>query len=253
MSHDPRQLFERWAPPASPWSEWAKPVLFALTKRLPDPPAAGPQPPPDLRALSATTTPFAVVLDLPGTDAIAWAAALAERGFATVPLFNGAPGHKAMVNCDSLVYALATMAPPASPLAADAPPCFMLDANRMSGGRRPSPGQFDNRWLVFPQDFPSASMLLSRSIPRVVLVQRGPGRVAEDLSHVLYAWARAGVEVLRLDPDGAAPAEPLHVARPRGFRSSFRRFLVMCRLHRNSAGGFGGVVPDVSQTSIGYA
>ena len=45
--------------------------------------------------------------------------------------------------------------------ATHAPPAFLLDSDRMKAPA-PDPGRFDNRWLVFPQDFPSAAFLRSR-------------------------------------------------------------------------------------------
>jgi hypothetical protein len=41
--------------------------------------------------------------------------------------------------------------------AADAPSAFILDSLRLHGTHPIGTYMFDNRWMVFPQDFPSAS------------------------------------------------------------------------------------------------
>jgi hypothetical protein len=110
----------------------------------------------------------------------------------------------------------------------------------------PSPGQFDNRWAVFPQDFPSATFLLSRGIQRVVLLQddQEPASL-DDLVHVLLRWQKAGIEVLRqgLSHGAAGTPQPLAMRRPLSFRGIFYRALAASGLRRNSAGGFGSIVP----------
>lgn len=253
MTIDRRTLFERWAPPASPWAEWAKPVFFALMNVETQPPAVADQPPPDLRWMDHDPRPMAVIVDLAGAESLRWAAAFVARGFAAVPLFNCAPGPNAVINSAELARALLHFAPSSSPPPADAPPCFILDADRNRPGVSPAPGQFDNRWLIFPQDFPSAAMLMSRSLRAVVVVQERPGPVAEDLAHILLSWQRAGVAILRQQAGAAEPPEPIDVKRPRGYRSTLRRLMVTLGLRHNSAGGFGSIVPDLQTSGVGYA
>jgi hypothetical protein len=120
----------------------------------------------------------------------------------------------------------------------------MLDSNRR--GMEPvSPGKFDNRWMVFPQDLPSANFLLSNGIESALLVARKGERVADDLAHVLFRWKEGKLSLLRKDVDGG-PIEDLDVRRPAGFRTAWYRVLVALRLRRNSAGGFGSIVPTPS-------
>ncbi|MGH9601505.1 MAG: hypothetical protein ACRD24_03860 [Terriglobales bacterium] len=111
----------------------------------------------------------------------------------------------------------------------------------------PEAGKFDNRWMVFPQDFPSASFLTSHGIQRVLLAQESYAPVPrEDLAHVLLRWQEGGIEILlkRLDrPD--APAR-IEVARPSRFRALWHRALAIVGLRRSSAGGFGCTVPESS-------
>ena len=77
----------------------------------------------------------------------------------------------------------------------------------------PGPGTFDNRWVVFPQDFPSAAFLRSRGVAEVLLIQAG-AQPQEDLAHVLLRWQQGGP--------------------------------------RNNAGGFGAVIPVRSGGHYGY-
>ena len=109
------------------------------------------------------------------------------------------------------------------------------------------PGRFDNRWMVFPQDLPSASFLLSRGLSRAVVLQRQTGQPAEDLSHALLRWQEAGIEILALDPASDSSPQPLAIQKPSRFRALWQRALAIGGLKRNSAGGFGMVIPIPSQ------
>jgi hypothetical protein len=128
----------------------------------------------------------------------------------------------------------------------DAPPAFLLDVDRTR--RLAGPGDYDNRWVVLPQDFPSATFLLSRKIREVVLVQRGTGAPRDDLAHVLRRWQEAGVRLSRLDLD-TSRSEPLDVPRPSAFRVAWYGLIALLGLRRSNVGGFGAMVPE--QTSGG--
>ena len=90
----PQELYEIWAPPASIWSPWAKPVLFAqmhLGKRPKnDPPEQQVtfEPLASLDWVSSYREDSAIVLDLPGETAIETAMQLAHLGYRPVPLYN---------------------------------------------------------------------------------------------------------------------------------------------------------------------
>ena len=56
---------------------------------------------------------------------------------------------------------------------------------------------FDNRWLVFPQDFPSANVLLGRGLKHVSLVQDGRDSPRNDLAQqAIDAMAAGDASVL---------------------------------------------------------
>jgi len=247
-------LFAAWAPDAAHWSPWAKPVLFAAVHAVESA---------DSEAWSATrerarglwTPPragdAALVVDLDGPDALALALECAQHGYRPVPLFNTCIGNFALLDNRPLRTGLELGAQEleAARLPDSAPPAFVLDARRTAGS--PRPGAFDNRWLVFPQDLPSATALRARGLQRAVLVQRGRAQPLSDLAHVLLRWQQQGLplELLDLaDTQGAQAAEraprPLEVVRPSQFRSLSYRLLATLGLRRSSAGGFGAPVPE---------
>ncbi len=244
------ELFDLWAPPSAVWSSWAKPVLFA---ELGTAPALDlhvePLPAMDLRA----DQPTAVVVDLPSAEAVKAGLALAEHGFRPVPLFNGARGPQALstgsvalVDNDPILAWLSAGAQVLArcTLANDAPPAFLLDSRRQPPATDASPGRFDNRWMVFPQDFPSANYLRSQRIIRALLIQSDARcQPPEDLAHVLRRWQEAGLPLFVAGWGTAATPQPLAVNRPKRFRSMWHVVLAVMGLRRNSAGGFGSIVP----------
>lgn len=245
-----RELYDVWAPPGNPWSAWAKPVLFtqmefAYAANVAPLPDHTPWPnAPDLAAQR-----LALVLDLPGEKATDLGLQLAEAGYRPVPLFNTSYGMNAIVPVQGILSLLARGGTVlcARPLPAEAPPVFLLDSHRMREHGEVLPGKYDNRWLVFPQDFPSARFLQSQNIAGVILVQERAMYPQDDLAHVLLRWQEAGVPLLSTNLDSLHTPEALKVERPSRYRSLWYHFLAVVGLRRNSAGGFGAVVPLPSQ------
>lgn len=251
------ELFDVWAPAESVWSRWAKPVLFvdevALFKNPPpsgELPGGPPLTIPELSFNAGSST--AVVVDLPGEQSVLAGLALARRGHRPVPLFNGADHPAAIVSTALIFRALKEGAPElaSAALLADAPPAFLIDSRRLLDQTHATPGKYDNRWLVFPQDFPSANFLLSRQIRRVLLLHEKT-EPQEDLAHVLLRWQEAGIEIVDASPTTSGFARPLEVRRPSSFRALAYRVFSLLGLRRNSAGGFGGIVPQPSSSSGG--
>jgi len=263
MNEYNKELFNTWAPQESPWSAWAKPVLFAQDRtdlKAPEWSAA------ELRAAMplknvarATSSPRqAMVVDLPGIETMRAAAQLALAGYRPVPLFNTTrslvnvieTAVASLVSVDDILAALDPVAEiiREARLDASAPPAFLLDAKRnpFKPNTITDAGKFDNRWMVFPQDFPSAGFLGRHGIERVVLHKEGAPEPAEDLAHVLLRWQEAGVPVYFSQagsrPD-APPLKLLTVTKPWEYRSWVRRLMVLLKLRRNSAGGFGAMIP----------
>ena len=239
LPEDARELFEIWAPVTSRWSGWAKPVLFTYA-----PPATSIA----LPAWSWVGAPplgsgrTAIVVDLPGNEGLACALALAARGFRPVPLYNNTQGEGAeVIALDPFVSgiraAAATLA--AMHIPDDAPPAFLLDSNRGSGG--PTPGMFDNRWAVFAQDFPSGRALLSSGIERVVVMRR-EGAIRVDLVSVLRLWRREGVPSERFDVATGTQSE---LTQDISLLAVFSGHIsaIMHGFRQNATGGFGARVP----------
>ena len=240
--------FKCWAPDGAAWTEWAKPVPFS------DMPPVGsgaldlPAPAWITRADPAT----AVIVDLPGGRGVAEGLALAKIGYRPVPLYNGvsATGRTPMLVptrevVDALSAGAASIALAGRALRPNAPPAFLLDANRMNdSGKRP--GMYDNRWCVFPQDMPSASFLLGKGIKAVILRS---DTARNDLKHVLQRYAERGIGIWL--HDGNARQNITGDVKPSKFMWLFYRLGVMLGLKRNATGGFGGIIPEVTQHGYG--
>ena len=260
-------LYEMWAPARSAWAAWAKPVLFAAFDFSPASMAASPllgQPgvlpladpmgltaPPPAPA-DATWAPdpageTAVIVDLPDLASVAMGMALARRGYRPVPVFNGNDGPGALIELGALRAAIAAAAPELTSigLVDDASPAFLLDSRRSGMGRVAAPGKFDNRWLVFPQDFPSGNLLRSRGIRRAIVCQVG-STIPEDLKHVLLRWQEAGIAIATRDEQAHSGPQEVTVAKPGMFRSFLYRLSAVMGFRRNSAGGFGSTIPHPS-------
>jgi len=249
------KVYSIWAPAESEWSQWAKPTVFAqdgdIEVKETDAPGLL-----DTSAAPGPMSDTALIVDLPDGESVQWGVALAQRGYRPVPLYNACPypgidRSKALVDVTRIVDAIGrgTLVVMRAQIAPDAPPVFLLDADRCRN-RFPAAGRFDNRSLVFPQDFPSANYLLSRGIQRIILVQEG-NTPQTDLAHVLLRWQESGLKIL-LQPylANGLPRE-IVVNRPSGFRTLLYRALAVMGLRRNSTGGFGGLVPEPSSSGWG--
>jgi hypothetical protein len=237
------ECFNAWAPEEALWSRWAKPVLFA--QRL-DGLALGLRSWTDRHEylwLSQASGRTALVVDLPGVESVETGIAMARRGYRPVPLYNTSVGPSALLNVADLVAALVSGATALRDvtLVPDAPPVFLIDADRMRPVVASKPGSYDNRWVVFPQDFPSGTFLRSRGIDEVIVLH-DRGGVQEDLAHVLLRWQEAGIRQLAVGPGESSP-RPLTVKKPSWFRRAWYRAIVLAKLRRNNAGGFGAVIP----------
>ncbi len=145
----------------------------------------------------------AIIIDLSDDKSVLEGVALAKAGYRPVPLYNGVyiANEKSMVvNVGGIVSALFRTAPLLSslPIKYDAPPVFLLHSKRLSASSKP--GQYDNRWSVFPQDMPSGAFLMEQGIKRVYL-RIDAGRVQNDLLHILRRYYEKGIGVYLCGPD----------------------------------------------------
>jgi hypothetical protein len=268
-----QSIFDAWAPPSAIWSRWAKPVLFSQLDSIARDENVAPELPVDVSWAVDSDRATAIVVELPGAHGVNVALSLAAIGYRPVPLYNACPapaGDTALVAVRPIMIALASAASSLQSfgLPDDAPPAFLLDAMRnpsavapppniKSSGWppflmdargdtavvAPSPGVFDNRSISLPTDFPSANLLLSRGIRRIVLIQPRHSEPQADLSHSLLRWQQAGLTILAAAIDEPGPARPRTIKRPRAYRLLWYNLLAKLGLHSNPLGGFGGFLP----------
>ncbi len=252
MTHE--DCFAIWAPENAMWTEWAKPVAFvgavlpsAGDSRVDVPALATP-------GLPESWTQSACVVDLPGDEAVRFGLALAERGFRPVPLFNGTAGPNAVIDVEIITRTLGAGAEVLRQitLEPDAHPAFLLDSRRDEQLGAKEPGRYDNRWMVLPQDFPSAAFLASKAVREVVVIQRGGLSPARDLSHVLVRWQRGGIRIKVVDVEGGQFADDVKVPRPSSFRRAWYVAIALLGLRRSNAGGFGSTVPEQTAGRSGF-
>lgn len=245
-----RQAYYNWAPPNAVWSPWAKPVLFTSFSLVPGASMAPPAPLPSetIAWVEQLSRSVAFVIDLAGELSVTRGLQLSRHGFRPVPLFNTTWGEDAVVPVRDIIGGLRWGADMLADraLADDAPPAFLLDADRQLYAGPALPGKYDNRWLTFPQDFPSATKLRAHGITTIVVWQQNGLTLREDLAHVLLRWQEAGLAVRSFpELDGGTP-EPIVVSRPSHFRSVLHRLFALMGFKRNAAGGFGAVIPEPS-------
>lgn len=254
---NPSDLFETWAPTGGPWSAWVKPVLFArLAKPLQGAKAAIPRGHSHVTAAAAGT---AFVVDLPGVESIEAGLKLAQLGFRPVPLFNGCPSdldllgrpYDEAVPTAPLISALIDGADRlmSADLPLDAPPAFLIDANRLTAVQPLLPNVFDNRWMVFTTDFPSPRTLIERGITNVHILHDGTLR--DDLVAVLRLWQRGGLGLSQIHVESLNEPRPLEL--PSAWWSTLstagRRLWLRLTLKPHRSGGFGGFVMDASSSA----
>jgi len=243
-----REVYERWAPQESIWSPWVTSTVFhALRAR--EVSAAPALPSVAWRAGERR----AVVVDLPRELAILTALAIADReGLRPVPVINacasplesvpGAAPIPVAVPLEGISDALCWGAGVLPQVPAEAAPVFALDSERLKSAVPLEEDTFDNRWTVFPQDFPSARFLKEHGIEGVLLVQAEGDQPQEDLAHVLLRWQEAGLPV-SIRTLVSAEERPAQIRKPSGYRAFWHRWLAMAGLTPNSAGGFGDFIP----------
>jgi hypothetical protein len=111
-----------------------------------------------------------------------------------------------------------------------------------------TPGQFDNRWMTFPQDFPSASFLREAGITNAIVIGMGDNFPQTDLIHILLRWQQGGIPIQKLSMAPGSHPAPMELRRPSWFGFAFQRLLATFGLRRSEGGGFGSVVPDPHQS-----
>ena len=237
------ELYKIWAPTDAKWSAWAKPAMFARpSNRITMNSYFYKQ---EIKEITYQHDTM-IIVDLNGEQSVKAGIYLAELGYRPVPLFNRTKGpYNNIVNVEKLEEALYWGAQELINIyiRTDANPAFLLDKRRMKEYK--VNGAYDNRWSIFPQDMPSADYLLRNHIKKVIVVSQN---IENDLSHILCRYQEKGIEIYLVNDDGINPIE---VSKPSKYKSLRYRVQVILGLKRNSAGGFGGVLPDAQTHSSG--
>ena len=252
------EAYKIWAPDNALWTEWVKTVLFANMKNSNS--ESFMLKIQNINWLNRLEQNTAVIVDLPGEKSVEESLALAYMGYRPVPLYNGICAQEAnnnmIVDVNNLSQALYAGAEQLSSINIknEAPPVFMLDSRRMKAWSK-SPGMYDNRWCIFPQDMPSAAFLKKHNIDRVIvrteLTQTFFAKafyednIQQDLSHVLYRYQEAGIKIQiscagnLVARNGNDEVKDITISKPPQYKSLFYRISVILGLSRNMAGGFG--------------
>jgi hypothetical protein len=251
-----KSIYDVWAGDDL-WARWTKPALFAQIDD--DPGRADVAPGNEYRrpllpwsdvdvswAPGAGTGSF-VVVDVEGATSIGMGFSLMSCGYRPIVAINACTGPGEVIDMRPVIEALRAGAsfPHAFSREKEASPAFLLDARRAHASRRLVPGAFDNRWMVFREDLPSAAFLRERGLSRVVVALSGEA-LAEDLRHVLYAWQQGGVEIFVKDTSRAVPAERVTIESPPWLRRILGRPPGADELMRNAQGSFGARIPKPS-------
>ncbi len=254
----PQELYALWAPPESIWSPWVLPVPFAQLHCGKAKERAEIQNH-NLGWLGAKEArDTALIVDLAGDRAIHFGLALLSKGFRPVPVIDGSPGPQfegfydtsaesvpvVTVEMRGLLRALCEGAEQLrkANLRADAPPAFLLDSKRMDiVSAADLEGAYDNRWMTFPQDFPSGKFLREHGIRRAILIHdRHSKQPQDDLAHVLRRWQDEGIEIMSKVAHKEDSPVAIEVHRPDRYKSLWYRVLAILGLRRGLGGGFGG-------------
>jgi hypothetical protein len=241
-------IYDAWVPVGGDWSLWARPVLFG---QMSDSRGDAPEQP-WLNLPTDWAPPAAenalLILDLPEKEAVHLGLALAGRGYRPVPLYSGCTGPSEVIDQSQIIRALQAGAEYLARLSLppEAPPVFLLDSLRGILPCPLRPGMLDNRWRVFPEDFPSEQLLRQRGVSRVVLVRHGRQQPADDLARVLRSWQEAGLTLEVKDLAEAGLPHRLVVPPIPWYRRWWDGLLQLLGVQRRPRDGFGYIVPEPS-------
>ncbi|MBI3072279.1 MAG: hypothetical protein HYY84_09195 [Deltaproteobacteria bacterium] len=174
----------------------------------------------------------ALIVDLPGPEAIAFAAAMAER-FDPIMTFDNWPHPRGVVpshqTLAAAIYHRPVFKGTREKRGAKTPPLFVLDRYRLAYYSDDSQ-QFDNRYLA---KVPSPEAMRKLGVARILYIAPGVSvegsRELDDLNDDFVAYAKAGLDVKVVTQadfqaaDGAASPTAAEVARTTATSSTVTR------------------------------
>jgi hypothetical protein len=195
---DKKQLYGIWAyERADVWTRYVKPVLFVHAEFAPSGFVREAVIPVDVQRYFSNET--MVIVDLPGASGVETGLGLAKIGFRPIPLYNGIHennngGRKQAVDNTAIINAIANGTDNLRRIYMqdNAPPAFLLDANRNT----PQPDMetlYDNRWSVDTDDMPTADYLKANHISRI-LVWTNQG-IQNDIKTILQNYQNEGIHI----------------------------------------------------------
>jgi hypothetical protein len=144
-------VYQIWRPASSPWVQWVKAVVFPFLS--PEDLSRDEYSVPDWQV--SLHPGSAIIADLPGSESVSAGITMARAGYQPVLLYNACAGAMnatsgeppTVVDMSSILAAICATTKQLAllNLPAQAPPVFLLDANRHAFGISPEPGWFDNR------------------------------------------------------------------------------------------------------------
>lgn len=246
------EALQIWTPPQSRWSQWVKAILFAFMDGQ-----FAPSRPRSLKInldWAPKNNDTAIILNLSREDGVFWGIELAKQHYQPIPLYNALPFPPdtkmtprsrpvATVVVEPILAALYEESAVLQKirLPNDAPPAFLLDADREIALADPVAGVFENRSVCFPTDFPSPDFLIACGIRKAILVQND-NEIAHDLNRVLLPWQESGIQIFRKSPHDRIGADRITVKRVSTLRSAWERLRIIFGLRRGELGGFGGTL-----------
>jgi hypothetical protein len=198
---DKKKIFMQWAPQeATQWTKFVKPALFVNAEATSHEVIKEVKLPAEITNLSKEEMmEMMIIVDLPGKKGVEVGLAMAKEGFRPIPLYNGVHETKngqlsPIVDNQSIINTLISGASTLSTtnLAPDAPPVFLLDAQR-DPQNIDITGKYDNRWNIEESDFPSVEHLKKHGIIQVVLWTEGA--VEKDVKKICNIYGDADIEV----------------------------------------------------------
>jgi len=252
------RVLEVWQGRDHPWLPWVKPAVFDRIEEREEGTVDEFTPARSVRkAIAQVDTSWllpraAVIIDVPGGEAALLALALGKRGLRPVPAINttSCPGAELISQTLlRLVLVAGAECEDSFPSGPTLGPAFLLDSRRDGHEGAPSPGMFDNRWVVFRTDLPSEKQLRDNGIERVIVVQEDD-ILSTDLEDILLDYQAGGLELIRHETRTRS-SHPWTLAK-RGWLAKAARFVQLrWAVLRRLDGSYGRWVPIPPKPSHG--